>query len=123
MKRRQESKMRKFLAAAILTGTALVSTSADAYGPGHRHGYHGHHGHWHRSAPAWGWVAPTIIGGVIGYEIARSQTPVIIQQPQVVAPQPGNCLVNIFNPYLNRYENVVVACNQPVQQSVPQIIQ
>ena len=114
--------MGKLIASALVAGTALVSTSVDAYG-GHRHG---HHGYWHRSAPTWGWVAPTIIGGVIGYEIARNQTPVIIQQPQVIqpqviAPQPGNCLVNIFNPYMNRYENVVVACNQPVQQSVPQI--
>lgn len=110
--------MHKLIASVLVAGSALVSTSVDAYG-GHRH----HHGHWHRSAPTWGWVAPTIIGGVIGYEIARNQTPVIVQQPQVIAPQPGNCLVNIFNPYMNRYENVVVVCNQPVQQSIPQIIQ
>jgi len=112
--------MRKLIAFALVAGTALVSTSVDAHG----HRYHGHRPIHHNH---WGWVAPTIIGGVIGYEIARNQNPVIVQQPtviqpQVVAPQPGNCLVNIFNPYLNRYENVVVSCNQPVQQSVPQVV-
>ena len=115
--------MRKLIASVLVAGSALVSTSVDAYGPGHGHR---HHGHWHRPAHTWGWVAPTIIGGVIGYEIARNHTPVIVQQPQVIqpqviAPQPGKCLVNVFNPYMNRYENVVVVCNQPVQQSVPQI--
>ena len=34
-----------------------------------------------------GWVAPAIISGVIGYEIARSQQPVIVQQPVYVEPQ------------------------------------
>ena len=34
-----------------------------------------------------GWLAPAIITGVIGYEIARSQQPVIVQQPVYVEPQ------------------------------------
>lgn len=47
---------------------------------------HHHHGHWHRSGGGWVWVVPTIIGGVVGYEIAKSQQPVIVQQPVVVPP-------------------------------------
>ena len=34
-----------------------------------------------------GWVAPAIIGGVIGYEIANR--PVIVEQPPVIYTQPS----------------------------------
>lgn len=51
------------------------------------------HQHYHRSGGyGWGWVAPTIIGGVVGYEIARSQQPVIIQQTPVVLPPDQNII-------------------------------
>jgi len=50
--------------------------------------YHGHHhyGYWrHHGGPSpWIWVAPTIVGGVIGYEIARNQPPVVVQQQPVI---------------------------------------
>jgi hypothetical protein len=48
-----------------------------------------HHGYWqYRSGPnPWIWVAPTVIGGVIGYEIARNQPPVVVQQPPVIVQQ------------------------------------
>jgi len=36
----------------------------------------------------WGWVAPVFIGGVVGYEIARNQPPVIQQQPVIVQQPP-----------------------------------
>jgi hypothetical protein len=61
----------------------LSVTSAIAQ-PGFRH--HHHHGYY--PGYNYGWVAPTIIGGVIGYEIARNQAPVIIQQPVIVQPAP-----------------------------------
>ena len=50
---------------------------------------HHHYGHWqYRSGPSpWIWIAPTVIGGVIGYEIARNQPPVIVQQ----LPASQNC--------------------------------
>ena len=66
--------MKKILAIILLT----VSAGAMAQ--------HHHHGNWHyRSGPSpWVWVAPTVIGGVIGYEIARNQPPVVVQQPPVV---------------------------------------
>lgn len=66
---------------ALLFLTASVSIMAQ---PGFRH--HHHHGYY--PGPNYGWVAPTIIGGVIGYEIARSQSTVIVQQPVIVQQQP-----------------------------------
>jgi len=71
--------MKKILALVL----ALASVSAIAQ-PGFRH--HGHHGYY--PGYNYGWVAPTIIGGVIGYEIARNQPPVIVQQPVVVQQYP-----------------------------------
>lgn len=68
--------MKKILAIAML----IVGTAAMAHGPVGRP-----HSHWH---PSYGWVFPTIIGGVVGYEIARQQQPVIVQQPPVVVQQP-----------------------------------
>jgi hypothetical protein len=69
--------MKKLLAVLLLT--ASVSAMAQ-HGYGFRpHGYYG---------GGWGWMAPTIIGGVVGYEIARSQQPVIIQQQPVIIQQP-----------------------------------
>jgi hypothetical protein len=67
--------MRKLLAIALLT----MSASAMA----HQHGY------WRPgSAGSWHWVAPVVVGGVIGYEIARPPQPIVVQQPVVVQPQP-----------------------------------
>lgn len=75
--------MKKILAILLL----VVGTSTMAQH--HGHGYGHAHRHWH---PNYGWVFPTIIGGVVGYEIARQQQPVIVQQPPVVVQQPPvNC--------------------------------
>jgi hypothetical protein len=64
---------------AILLLTASVSAMAQ-HGYGFRpHGYYG---------GGWGLITPTIIGGVVGYEIARSQQPIIIQQQPVIVQQP-----------------------------------
>ena len=76
--------MRKIL----LVLTLIFATSAFAHGP---------HGYWrHNGGGQWNWVAPALIGGVIGYEIARPPTvvyqpqPVIVQQPlPVPAPVVG----------------------------------
>jgi hypothetical protein len=65
--------MKRFITLILLT----VSMSAMAQYPHHNHrGYGG-----------WGWVAPAVIGGVIGYEIARP-APVVVQQPPIVVQQP-----------------------------------
>ena len=71
--------MKKLLIVLLLT----LGTSAMA-----QHGFRHHHHRGYYPGYGYGWVAPTIIGGVIGYEIARSQPPVIVQQPVIVQPQP-----------------------------------
>ena len=58
----------------LITTLLLISTTAMA-----QH----HHGHWERRGGGWGWVAPVVIGGVIGYELAKP-APVVVQQPPVV---------------------------------------
>lgn len=68
----------------VILALALL-TSASAFAQ--HHGHHGH-GHWHRGNNGWVWVAPTIIGGIIGYEIARNQPPVVVQQPVIVQNLP-----------------------------------
>jgi hypothetical protein len=52
-----------------------------------------HHGYYGGGYYSNNWVAPAIIGGVIGYELGRPQVytppPVIVQQPPVIyTPQP-----------------------------------
>ena len=88
--------MKKFLAVLLLTVSGAVVA-----GP---HGYHGsnlgpyhhrHHGH-----PTYyghgGWIAPLIIGGVVGAALANrpltTQTETVIVQPQpVIVQQQQNC--------------------------------
>jgi hypothetical protein len=92
--------MRK-TASVILVMLALTGVAqAQHYGP-HRH----HQGyHWH---PHYGWVLPTIVGGVIGYEIARSQQPpVIVQQPPVIVQQQPQSAIQTqtCTPWIERQE-------------------
>jgi len=46
--------------------------------------YHNRHHPRYSYYNGWVWVAPTIIGGVVGYEIARNQQSVVIQQSPVI---------------------------------------
>lgn len=71
--------MKKIL--AILLMVTASSVMAQHHGGYHHYG----HRHWH---PGYGWVFPTIIGGVVGYEIARQQQPVVVQPPVVVQQPP-----------------------------------
>ena len=69
--------MKKLIALVLLAGS--VSAMAQYPHHNHRHGGRGYNG----------WIAPVIVSGVVGYEIARHQTPpVIIQQPVIVQPAP-----------------------------------
>jgi hypothetical protein len=65
--------MKKIFVTMLLT---LATTGALA------HGYYGGYGYRNN------WVAPAIIGGVVGYNLARPYyaQPVIIQQPVYVQP-------------------------------------
>jgi hypothetical protein len=74
--------MKKVILACLL----MVSASAFAWGHyGYRGGYY--HGY------GWGgWVAPAVVGGVIGYSLATppvyAAPPVVYSQPPVVVQQP-----------------------------------
>jgi hypothetical protein len=67
----------KFLLVFLLSFSTLA-----AHAQWHPHTY-GYRGYGYR-----GWVAPAVVGGVIGYEIAR-QPQVIIQQQPVIVQQPA----------------------------------
>ena len=106
--------MRKFI-----LGTILATAVASANAGGYPH-YHYGHRHYHHNN---GQVALGIIGGAIIASAIANQQRQILVTPQIVSPpvvtpipQPmvtqGNCLVNIYNPYMQRYENVVVTCIQ-----------
>ena len=82
----------KTLIKVLLTGLIAVSLSAQAHPYGPRWG-HSHYG----------WVAPIVIGGAVGYALAaRPQTVVIQPPPSVYYPQPQA-------PYGYHYENILDA--------------
>lgn len=48
------------------------------------------HAHWARGpVGAWGWMVPAIVGGVVVYEAARQQPPIMVQ-PQTSSLTPQN---------------------------------
>ena len=65
--------MRKVILSVTL---ALAGMSANAQWHHHQHYYHGGGGI--------GWAFPALVGGVVGYEIAKQPAPVVVQQPPVV---------------------------------------
>lgn len=68
----------------VLATLALLLVAGTANAQWHHHGGHYRGGYYAGS----NWVAPLIIGGVIGYEINRANQPVVVQQPQIVYTQP-----------------------------------
>lgn len=69
--------MKRVLAILLLTLTSMA----------HAQWHHGGGHYVYR--PGYGWVVPSVIGGVIGYELAQPRQPnVVIVQPQPVAPPP-----------------------------------
>jgi len=100
--------MKKIIASLFLIASPVVFAGPVHHG--HRH--HGYH-HWNHSH---GWIAPALIGGVIGYALTRP-APVIVQQPEVlvvpqqpVVVQPTLCFITVKNPYTERDETVAVSC-------------
>lgn len=62
------------------------------------HSHHNHHGHYRG-----GWVAPLVIGGVVGYAMTRND-PVIIQQP-VIVEQPVTVQSQNCTPWTETYSS------------------
>jgi hypothetical protein len=67
----------------LLLALSLMAIAGSASAQWHHHG-----GHYRGGCYGCNWVAPLVIGGVIGYEINRANQPVIIQQPPVIIQQP-----------------------------------
>ena len=98
--------MKKLVAALALTASSVVM--ANPYHHGHRHHHHHrphvvhHHGHW---------IAPLIIGGVVGAAIAanrveaQTQAPVVVVQPQPMYQ--SNAVIGI-----NEQGQQVITCPQ-----------
>jgi hypothetical protein len=76
------------LALALLTTTTVASAHGWEHG-GYRggYGYHGGYGHGYYHG-GYNWVAPAIIGGVIGYELSQPRTVYVQPQPQVIYQTP-----------------------------------
>ena len=85
--------MKKFLAILLLTVSGTVLAGPHGYYSGYRH-----HGHamYHGGSNS-GWIAPLIIGGVVGAAIANrpiAQTETVIVRPQpLIVQQQQNCTV------------------------------
>jgi hypothetical protein len=72
----------KKLFITLILASATLPALAQHYGPVFRHNHH-HHGYYRGG----NWVAPLVIGGVVGYALTRPE-PVIVQQPVIVQPNP-----------------------------------
>jgi len=75
------------------------------------------HGCCYRGGYGLGWVAPAVVGGVIGYELARPNQTVIVQQPVPLPPPPESYVypppanfhyVTALDPACNCYKTVLV---------------
>ena len=92
--------MRKLLAGLIIAALPLVSIAG---GNHHRQHNHRHGGHNH-------WVAPLIIGGVLGAAIASQHRPYVV--PPVVQSYPlppyGYAYAHVYDAYCACYRLVLV---------------
>ena len=67
----------------LLLALSLLAIAGSASAQWHHHG-----GYYRGGCYGCNWVAPLVIGGVIGYEINRANQPVIVQQPPIIIQQP-----------------------------------
>lgn len=76
----------------ILVSLVFLMVTVPALAQHWRHGHHGHHGHarYHGHYGHNNWVAPLIIGGVVGAVIANRPSQadtIIVQQQPIYVPQ------------------------------------
>lgn len=98
---------------SLVVSILFVSSNVWAHG-GYGHGHHHRYNHYH-SAGSYNWLFPAVVGGVIGYTIARP--PVVVQQPIIVAPQVlevppaplGYHYENVLDAHCNCYRTVLIA--------------
>ena len=83
----------------ITLASLILASGVSQANPNHHHGgpRHGYYG----------WVAPLVIGGVVGYAITRPQTVVVQPPPTIVYPNTQPPV-----PYGYHYEQILDAnCN------------
>jgi hypothetical protein len=102
--------MKKLLLALSLLAVVGTATAHEGF-----RGYRG--GYYHGGCYGCGWVAPALIGGVIGYELSRPNTVYVEPQPSVVyvqpqptvqAPPPGYHWQQMIDPQTNTQKIVLV---------------
>ena len=102
--------MKKLLLALSLLAVVGTTTAHEGF-----RGYRG--GYYHGGCYGCGWVAPALIGGVIGYELSRPNTVYVEPQPSVVyvqpqptvqAPPPGYHWQQMIDPQTNTQKIVLV---------------
>ena len=76
----------------VITALALLAVAGTASAQWHHHGYHGGY-RYHGGYSGGGWVAPLIIGGVVGAVIANNRDPIVVQQPPVIVQQPQSVII------------------------------
>jgi hypothetical protein len=88
----------------------LLAVSGFAQADGFRHHGRHHHHEQPRFQSGDSWIAPVIIGGIIGYEISRQQQPVIVYPPVSSPPYPphGYHYEQMLDAYCNCYRIVLV---------------
>ena len=103
--------MKKLLVALLLCSAGMGACIA----PVQAHGYYGYRGGYYG-----GWVAPALIGGVVGYSLARPyyappptvvyvQPPVYVQQPYSYPPAlEGYHYQQVVDPACNCYKYALV---------------
>ena len=95
-----------------ITLASLIMVSGASQANPYYHHHHHHRGYYN----PYGWVAPLVIGGVVGYVITRPQPAVIQQHPQPSIYQPqalyGYHYENILDANCNCYRLVLIQ-NQP----------
>ena len=87
--------MNKLLQTLLLASLVTISLPSQA-NPGYGRHWGGHHSRY-------GWVAPLVIGGAVGYAVATRPQTVVIQQP------PPNMYYQPQAPYGYHYENILDA--------------
>jgi hypothetical protein len=102
--------MKKTILALSLLAVVGTASAHDGF-----RGYRG--GYYHGGCYGCGWVAPALIGGVIGYELTRPSTVYVEPQPSVVyvqpqpsvqAPPPGYHWQQMIDPQTNTQKIVLV---------------
>lgn len=101
--------MRKLIAAVLLTIATIVPA----------HAQHGHHHHGHGGGG--NWVAPLVIGGIVGAVIANQNRPVYVTPPPPVIYYPGQVYPDYTYRPMYRMVDVYIpecGCTRSVQVQI-----